>query len=144
MSKGNKLKRLSIKQQQFVDAYVDNGGNATQAALVAYDTTSKGDAANIGRQNLDKYYIKDVIDAKVASLKDSTLDRVKKHDLMGLALDTAHSDLMDEDPRVREGARKYVLEVAKFLSETEKKTYNDNRKQSLVVPTWKSGNGKSK
>jgi len=136
-------KRLSLKQQQFVDAYVANGGDATNAALVAYDTASKSSAANIGRQNLDKPYIKDIIDAKVSDLKDGTLDTLKKKDLMGIALDTAHSDMMDDDPRVREGARKYILEVAKFLSDTGKKVINDNRKQNLVLPKWKSGTGNS-
>jgi len=143
MSNSKKPKRLSLKQQKFIDAYIENGGNASQAALVAYDCANKVDAGNIGRQNLDKHYIKEAIDSKVKALKDSTLDRVKEHDLMGLALDTAHSDLMDDNPKVREAARKYILEVAKYLSETEKKTYNDNRTQNLNLPKWKSAKGKS-
>jgi len=143
MTKDKKTRRLSLKQQKFTEAYVDNGGNATQAALVAYDVDNKIDAANIGRQNLDKQYVKDVIDAKVKSLKNTTLDRLKQHDLVGLALDTAHNDLQDDDPKVREAARKFILEVAKFLSEAEKVTSHDNRTQNLVLPKWKSSTGKS-
>jgi phage terminase small subunit len=143
MVKENK-KRLSLKQEKFVEAFVDNGGNATQAAMVAYDCANKVDAGNIGRQNLDKPYIKDVIDSKVKDLKDNTLDALRKKDLMNLALDTAHSDLQDDDPKVREAARKYVLEVAKYLSDNEKAPKNDNRTQNLILPSWKSGTGKSK
>jgi len=132
-----KKKRLSLKQSKFVEAYVSNGGNATQAALIAYDCANSVDAGNIGRQNLDKPHIKDTIDSKVSDLKDHMLDKLRGDDLMGLALSTAHSDLQDDDPKVRESARKYVLEVAKFLSEQQKATYNDNRTQNLNLPKWR-------
>lgn len=136
-----KPKRLSLKQEKFVDAYVENGGNATQAALVAYNTTSRQDAAVIGRENLDRDYVKNVIDAKVKALKDSTLDQMRGKDLIGLALDSAHSDVQDPDPKVRDLARKYILEMAKYLSgnETGKVVNNDNRQ--VVLPKWKSTTG---
>lgn len=142
MDTENKTKRLSLKQEKFVEAYVDNGGNATQAALVAYDT-NRVDAANIGRQNLDKQYVKDVIDAKVKALKDSTLDQIKGKDLLGLALDSAYSDVQDDNPKIRDMARKYILEVVKFLEGNEKVQHNDNRTQVLNIPKWKSTTGKS-
>ena len=135
MTEQTKTKRLSLKQEKFVEAYIDNGGNATQAALVAYDT-NKVDAGNIGRQNLDKQYIKDIIDSKVKALKDSTLDCIKENDLVRLALATAQDDLMSRNPKTRCEARKYILEVAKFLSESER-TPHDNGPKTLVIPGWK-------
>lgn len=143
MSEDKKDKRLSLKQEKFVEAYIENGGNATQAALVAYDVNKKIDASNIGRQNLDKPYIKEIIDSKVKDLKNNTLDKVKGSDLIGLALDTAHSDLQDDNPKVRDSARKYVLEIIKFLSESERVTNHDNRTQNLILPKWKGTTGKS-
>ena len=139
-----KAKRLSLKQTKFVDAYVENGGNATQAALVAYDTTNRAQAATIGRENLDRPYVKAVIDAKVQDLKNSTLDKVKGNDLIGLALDGAQSDMMDYDPKVRAEARKYILEIAKFLGsmDTGKVTNVDNRK--VILPTWRDPKGNNK
>ena len=106
------IKTPSLKQKKFVEAYVENGGNATKAALVAYDTDSTKDAANIGTQALKKPHVQDLISSKIKDLKDNILDIVKKDNLMGLALDTAHSDLMDDDPRVRAEAPKYILKVA--------------------------------
>lgn len=138
-----KKKRLSLKQEAFVDAYIENGGNASQAALVAYDCT-KADAGNIGRQNLDKTYIKEVIDAKVKAIKNETADKLSQYNLIALALDGTQSDLQDDNPKVREGARKFVLEIMKYLSEQEKVVTHDNRTQNLILPKWKGTTGKSK
>jgi hypothetical protein len=33
-----KMRKPTLKQRRFIKAYVQNGGNATQAAWVAYDT----------------------------------------------------------------------------------------------------------
>ena len=47
--------RLTIKQQQFVDAYIRNGGNGTGAVFEAgYDTVSQRSAQVIASQNLKK------------------------------------------------------------------------------------------
>ncbi len=43
----------TVKERKFVKAYVQNGGNATQAALAAYDTTP-ATARQIGSELLTK------------------------------------------------------------------------------------------
>lgn len=51
MSKKNKL---TVKQKLFVKHYVDNKGNATEAASQAYNVTSRRTAEVVGSENLRK------------------------------------------------------------------------------------------
>ena len=53
------LPKLKPKQARFVRAYIDNGGNATQAAITAgYNQKT---ARQIGSENLTKPYIQEAI-----------------------------------------------------------------------------------
>ena len=52
--------KLTPKQRVFVEEYVKSKGNATQAALKAYDTTDYDTAANIGYDNLKKPQIRTI------------------------------------------------------------------------------------
>ncbi len=66
------MKRLTGKQHRFVNEYAANGGNATQAALTAYDTTY-GTARVIGCENLTKPNIR----AEIQKLMENTDLRVE-------------------------------------------------------------------
>lgn len=57
------MARLTDKQKLFVDAYLANGFNATQAAIEA--GYSKASARSIGAENLTKPDIRAVIDARM-------------------------------------------------------------------------------
>lgn len=133
----HKLRKPTLKEQKFADAYIANGGNQTEAALIAYDAGNRANAGAIGNQVMDRPTVQALIQSKIKELKDHTADILKDNNLMGLALDTAHSDLQDPEFKVRESARKFILEVAKFLSESERITQHDNRIQNLVIPKWK-------
>lgn len=129
-------KKPSLKQEKFTEAFVKNGGNATKAALEVYDTHNKKDASNIGYQNLKKPHIQELVSSKIKDLKNSILTKVKNDNLMGLALETANDDLMDEDPKVRSEARKFILKVTEFLSETERRS-DGPQHQHIHFPKWK-------
>lgn len=58
MAKGDKP---TLKQKKFAKAYVENGGNATQAALETYNTQAK-QAKVIGYQNINKPVVKKTIE----------------------------------------------------------------------------------
>jgi phage terminase small subunit len=76
-----KAKALTIKQEKFIGAYVQNEGNATQAALEAYGTSDEHTAAVIGSENLRKPDIKERIDEALVSLRitpEYTLQGFKK------------------------------------------------------------------
>lgn len=54
---------ITPKQKKFAKAYIETG-NATQSALIAYDTTSLDVAKNIGSENLTKPNVQEYIQSK--------------------------------------------------------------------------------
>lgn len=76
--------KLTVKQTLFLQEFRTNGGNGTQAALKAYDTTDRVTAGAIATENLQKPLIRqayeewkqeielDARNAIVAGLRDST------------------------------------------------------------------------
>jgi len=70
------MRKPTLKQRRFIKAYVQNGGNATQAALEAYDTTY-ATARVIGCENLTKPNIKRVIDCLMEAVELSTKDSLR-------------------------------------------------------------------
>lgn len=52
-------KRLTLKQQRFVDTYISNGGNGAQAVIDAgYNVTSRSSIHAISCENLKKPLIR--------------------------------------------------------------------------------------
>ena len=70
---------LTPKQENFIEAYIDNGGNGTAAALEAYNTTDTNTAAVIASENLRKPKI---VSALEEALPDHLLAQVHKEGLM--------------------------------------------------------------
>ena len=70
------MRKPTLKQRHFIKAYVQNGGNATQAALEAYDTTY-ATARVIGCENLTKPYIRQEIDRLMEAVELSTKDTLR-------------------------------------------------------------------
>ena len=56
------MRRPTGKQLKFIGQYISNGCNATEAALVTYDTADYATAKSIGSENLTKPYIRREID----------------------------------------------------------------------------------
>lgn len=54
-------KRASLKQYYWVNEFIRNKGNGTEAALAVYDTKSRKAAGVIARDNLKKPVIKELI-----------------------------------------------------------------------------------
>lgn len=71
---------LTPKQQAFIDAYLVNGFNATQAAITA--KYSRKTARSIGYENLTKPHIRAVIDASLKAYSmgpEEVLSRLTAH-----------------------------------------------------------------
>jgi len=62
--------KLTYKQQKFVEAY---SGNATEAARIAGYKGNYHQLAVIGNQNLNKLYIKEVIEARDQSTRNKRI-----------------------------------------------------------------------
>ena len=67
------MRKPTLKQQRFILAFIENGGNATQAALAAYDTTY-ATARVIGCENLTKPTIRREIDRLMKAVQLSAKD----------------------------------------------------------------------
>jgi phage terminase small subunit len=94
---------LTPKQSKWVAEYAKNGGNATQAALKAYDTDDYNTAHAIGSENLQKPTIRqqalaalerngvtlDKLSRVVADALDAEVDGKPKHDVRLNAARTA-------------------------------------------------------
>ena len=55
------MRKLTFKQKKFIDQYLYNNGNGTQAALHAYDVSNKNSAAVISCKLLRKANIQEAI-----------------------------------------------------------------------------------
>ena len=58
------IRRPTLKQKRFVKEYLENGGNATKAAMVAYDTEDRNSASVIGSDNLSKPSVLALLNSK--------------------------------------------------------------------------------
>lgn len=68
MDNGSLIGKTTIKQQKFIDKYIETG-NWTQSALYAYNTTDPLVASTIASENLLKPYIMVEIKDKLAHAK---------------------------------------------------------------------------
>lgn len=91
-------RKPTLKQKAFVEEYVRNGGNGTQAALKTYDTDDYKTAQNISSENLSKPIVMEeliktarrlgvteekIVSPVVDALDSEDLDmRLKGHDRM--------------------------------------------------------------
>lgn len=72
---------MTAKQQAFVDEYLANGGNATEAARKAYECTDDNTAGAIGSENLRKPKIREAIEE--VQRKEQAQAHMDFHELMG-------------------------------------------------------------
>lgn len=75
---------LTFKQKLFVDQYISNFGNATKAAMKAYDCKNINNAAVIGCQNLRKLNVRREIDRilGLAGINEETIANKLKEKIM--------------------------------------------------------------
>ena len=121
-------KKPTIKQKQFAEKYVETR-NATEAALVAYDIQGEDKrkiARVIGSQNLAKLSVQEHIRAFTAC----TAKQVEEAFLT--AIDSAVEDLKHSDSKVRNDARKVIVEAAKLFAPTQRIT--ESRSATLNLP----------
>ena len=88
-------KNLTFKQRLFAQEYVKNRGNGVQAALKAYDATTRDSAKNISHQNLDKPIIqaeiKRIMEAAGLGM-DVVIDTLKRAMVAGIGEKATNSD----------------------------------------------------
>lgn len=58
-------KAITAKERKFVEAYAENGGNGTKAALKAYGTTHPRRAASMASRTLRKPEVKELLEREL-------------------------------------------------------------------------------
>lgn len=69
------MPKLTLKQRQFVKNYVENGGNAVQAALAVYNTKSYNTANQIALANLQSPTLQNEIE-RLLAIEGLTLSEI--------------------------------------------------------------------
>ncbi len=64
------MRKLTQKQEKFVNELIANGGNQVKAALAAYDTENYNAAAATASENLNKPNIQVALESKKEDLMD--------------------------------------------------------------------------
>ena len=124
-------KKLSPKQEKFVQVYVKTG-NATEAALQAYDVASRDVANALGGENLAKPSIQGAIAIHNNNIRDTIAQTFARNNTIAQVLDRLHTMALSDDPRQTIDAMRLIKDYAALgLS---KDTLVDNRKILLTYP----------
>ena len=71
-------KELTLKQQRFVEEYIQNGANATQASKTAGYAGNPVTLASVGSENLRKPQIRQAIAQRQASLRRKVVGKTQE------------------------------------------------------------------
>lgn len=124
-------KRLSPKQEKFVQVYVKTG-NATEAALQTYDISSREVAGSIGGENLQKPLIQGAIAAHNNNIREAIAQTLARNNTIAQVIDRLHAMAMGDDPRQVIDAMRLIKDYAALG--LGKDTVIDNRKILLTYP----------
>jgi phage terminase small subunit len=117
--------RLTAKQEKFIEIYLSNGGNATQAARNA--GYSEKTANEQGSQNLAKLSIQERVRARVAEAG------VQTNEVMGTLVSHMRADLADVYPEHPLLKRAKAAGVSHWIRKLTVKEYFDKSKQAVVT-----------
>jgi len=121
--------RLTAKQEKFVENYLSNGGNATQAARDAGYSSTGETLRTVAYENLTKPDIQARIAARTTEAKihtDEVLGTLASHMRADIAL------VMPDNPIVQRASE---AGVSHWIKKVVVKTYFDKSKQATVTET---------
>lgn len=124
--------KLTPKQRVFVQEYVKTG-NATQAAVIAYDT-DRHTASVMGCENLGKPSVREGVESLARVTNESLLELMTQNQMMQKAIESAYQDLLHEDSTVVTAARKFLLDCHKAISPAEPKQVQHKHAHVALMP----------
>ena len=119
--------RLTAKQEKFVENYLSNGGNATQAARNA--GYSEKTANEQGSQNLAKLSIQERVRARVAEAG------VQTNEVIGTLVSQMRADIAEILPDNPIVAAASARGVSHWIKKLTVKEYYDKSKDAVVTET---------
>ena len=73
------ITRLTLKQQKFVDEYINNGGNGSKAVISAgYNATTENSIRSIASENLHRRLIGQAIELNSEEVEDEEEEEVEE------------------------------------------------------------------
>lgn len=73
-STNRSTRKPTLKQKKFVEEYLNNGGNASKAAMVAYDAENMNTARAMGSENLTKPAVLALLNSKEQRAEQVVVD----------------------------------------------------------------------
>jgi phage terminase small subunit len=131
-----KLRRPTLKQEEFAREYVANGGNGTQAALKVYDVETEKTAQALASENLSK----PIVETLVNGFKRETLEALDAGIKECIAI--AHQMIKSPD-ELRDGMKlttekhwgmKYLADLSKTFAPSQKPPSKINNLNLFKMP----------
>lgn len=134
MSTTNKTKKLTHKREKFVQAYVNNGGNGVQAAMEVFNTNTYQSAGAIASTLLKNVNVQASVKSLTEQVQESIICTLQETGALRLAMQSALTDISNDDPKIVNSARKFILDFAKAGLSNTQPNVTDNRKLTLNIP----------
>lgn len=113
---------LTLKQQSFVNEYIENGGNGTQAALVAYDTDSYKTASSLACRTLERPHVRKEVDNRLKAMREV-------FDHLGASDEKIAETLIDG----MLNAKRYLIKDGKIMAFTDHAERRQNAKEIALM-----------
>lgn len=126
-------KQLTIKEAKLVDAYMDTG-NATEAAMQAYNCNSRQSANAVASEVLARPIVQAAISDKRVQLLDSIADKLKETDLLGKAIARAEQLIASTDDAIALTGIKAAADIAKLVQAPSNKPASETLHQHVHLP----------
>lgn len=123
-------KKLTLKQEQFAHKYIQNGGNATKAALETYDTNDYNTGSQLGHKNLRLPAVRSLVQNKFKK-KELTTEYVLSH----LKSDIEYCDAPNP---YRTRALEMIAKYLKMFDEKDEPSYNERKLQAHRIEMLES------
>lgn len=133
MTDTRKDKKLSLKEDQFVDEYIKNGGNATKAAQQVYNVTTYNSANNVGPKVVNREHVQEAIKDRISMAKDSASATLGNS--LAVAIRKAQQTIQDPASRPQDisQAQKFILECQKYL-DVDTKEQRTGKTEVFTIP----------
>lgn len=127
---------LTEKQERFCIEYVDNGGNASEAYRIAYDTTNMQPSTIWVKAS--EQLRKDKVRVRIESIKQERAQRAQRgRDIINNALldivETTTDDLYYTDPKTGKMRTRSPQQLSKRARNAVKRMTNDNGRVSYEL-----------
>ena len=138
MARKDKKTGLTPKQASFVDELFENGHNGTKAIEAAYPDVQTPKAASVmAVHNLNKPAIQAEIQRRMEGIQSDCAKILDAGNMLQDAIRSAYADMHDDNPSVRNAARKFLADISKDVHSADSKKQAIHNHLHLARPNRK-------